>query len=191
MRKQLIATLLNSSDEENPIEEDSNLEIHDIESSSEESSNSEAECNCNSQTDYYKAILEANGLSINVLSKDEQNILDSIDKIKDAPIKRKMIEYYLSTFKKEKEESHLPSYEPYSLKKVLDEMKEINSSSIEKVSTILDLKGEINLLKKEIQEIKNHLSLLETSSSISPPSIPEKENQNLFNLIDHVTFQKW
>ena len=99
LRKQLLAALLNSSDEEN---EDLNLEVDDIESSSEGSSNSNLECNCNSQTDYYKAILEANGLSINVISKDEQNMLDIIDKIEDATTKRKIIEYYLSTFKQEK-----------------------------------------------------------------------------------------
>ena len=115
--------------------------------------------------------------------------MDNIDKIEDASTKRKMIEYYLSTFKKE-EESPLPNYLPYSLKKVLDDMKEINSSTIEKPSTLPHLKGEINILKKEIQEIKNRLSHVEaSSSSISPPSISEKDN--FLTLIDNVTFQKW
>ena len=83
----------------------------------------------------------------------------------------------------------MPNYEPYSLQKVLDNIKEVDSSSIEKASTIPDLKGEINILKKEVQEIKHRLLLLETSSEASPCFIPE--NDNFLTLIDHVTFQKW
>ena len=47
-------------------------------------------------------------------------------------------------------------------------------------------------MKKEIQEIKTRLSLVEasSSSSISPSSIPVEKN-NFLNIIDNVTFQKW
>ena len=56
----------------------------------------------------------------------------------------------MSIFKPgEKHNNPLPNYEPYSLQKVLDDLKIIGLS--EKEATIPDLKSEVSILKGEIQ----------------------------------------
>ncbi|KAK2991024.1 hypothetical protein RJ640_018019 [Escallonia rubra] len=77
-------------------EDDHSLELNNIDgdinsscSSSNHSSDHEDTCHdCNSKTDYYKAILDMNGLSINVITSEESIILDLLDKI-DDPEKKK------------------------------------------------------------------------------------------------------
>ncbi|KAK2976497.1 hypothetical protein RJ640_001042 [Escallonia rubra] len=80
-------------------EDDHSLELNNIEgdinsscSSSNHSSDHEDTCHdCNNKIDYYKAILDMNGLSINVITSEESIILDLLDKIDDPEKKKQVI----------------------------------------------------------------------------------------------------
>ncbi|KAM7510610.1 hypothetical protein LguiB_009485 [Lonicera macranthoides] len=193
LKRQLMAVLLNPSDDENISANSANEEINEIAShiseSSTHNSESDSDCQCKAQTDYYKAILETNGLSINVLTKEEQSILDLIDQVEDNNVKRKLIEQYLATFKTEKS-SILPSSEPYSLHNILESF----YKTPEKEATVSDLKSEINILKTEMKDIKLRLIILENSqkdNNSSSKEITIQDNNNFLNLIDRISIQKW
>ncbi|KAK2993467.1 hypothetical protein RJ640_015151, partial [Escallonia rubra] len=79
-------------------EDDHSLELNNIDgdinssySSSNHSSDHEDTCHdCNSKTDYYNAILDMNGVSINVITSEESIILDLLDKIDDSEKKKQI-----------------------------------------------------------------------------------------------------
>ena len=92
--------------------------------------------------------------SIQVITEDQKNILDIIDKITDPETKMKFLELCYATHSTPPEPK--PTVENYHLKEVINM---IHSSVVEKPVTIQDLRFEINSLKKEIQQLKacNHI----------------------------------
>ncbi|KAK2992552.1 hypothetical protein RJ640_010434 [Escallonia rubra] len=95
------AILLNSSDSETDSTNELNIIDEDVQSSSSSSrqdhcSDQEAECHeCSSKIDCYKAILDMNGLNINVIASEESIILDLLDKIDDPERKKQVIFKYI------------------------------------------------------------------------------------------------
>ncbi|KAI8554885.1 hypothetical protein RHMOL_Rhmol05G0131500 [Rhododendron molle] len=203
LRQQLFKLLLESSEESS--DEETEDQVNDLSDHDEESSSTEEEapCNCNNlefstSDNYWKAIVEMNGLSINVLTDKQQGLLDIIDQIEDPQLRIKIIETCIASNTKEEEETKPRILnETYSLKTVLDRLEQIGS---DKPATIPDLKGEINTLKteikllksfqtratQEIQDMNQRMISLEKKGSI----VLEDDSKYL-NLINNVVYQKW
>ena len=87
-KEQLRLALLNQSDEEagDSEEEEDDWPLNAILFGEED------DCNCN----HYEAILNRNGLNLNVLTTEEDMILKFIDKIEDSQEKQKVVESYIA-----------------------------------------------------------------------------------------------
>lgn len=162
LRQQLCKLMLNFSDSESSTEQEINDISTESDSESTESNNSPRNFNCNNlegdcstSDNYWKAIVEMNGLSINVLTDQQKSLLDLIDQIQDPQLKMKIIENCLSSVKEEEEEKPSIPVITYSLKEVLNR---ISANDNSKPVTISDLKGEINTLKSEIMLLKTFQS---------------------------------
>ncbi|KAH7865247.1 hypothetical protein Vadar_004141 [Vaccinium darrowii] len=99
LRLQLSKLLLNTSDES---DQESSDEINELDySTSSESGYSPTEdCTgkcCSSHQDALKVFANLNGLSLNVLSRSQQEILELVDKVQDPEIRRKIIELSLNS----------------------------------------------------------------------------------------------
>ncbi|KAK2994547.1 hypothetical protein RJ640_012546 [Escallonia rubra] len=220
LRKQLNEILLNPSDSE----EDHSIELNNINgdinsssSSSDHSSDHEDTCHdCNSKTDYYKAILDMNGLSINVITSEESIILDLLDKIDDPEKKKQVIFKYLhgkQSLPTPNASRQTPTIgNTFNFSTVMDRLQDIEPKS----PTIQDLQGEILSLKRDVKNLSTRISLLELhnveevrseeeelylnddnnalkinsdfANDINIPS-PSKDQEILS--IDRVVFQKW
>ncbi|KAK2976061.1 hypothetical protein RJ640_024789 [Escallonia rubra] len=221
LRKQLNEILLNPSDSE----DNHSLELNNIDgdinsscSSSNHSSDHEDTCHdCNSKTDYYKAILDMNGLSINVITSEESIILDLLNKIDDPEKKKRVIFKYLHGKQSPptpNDSKQIPIIgNTFNFSTVMDRLQTIEP----KGPTIQDLQGEILSLKRDVKTLSTRISLLELHNieevkseeeeeiylndnnnrlKINPDIIndtkipsPSKEQEILS--IDRVVFQKW
>ncbi|KAK2979079.1 hypothetical protein RJ640_026029 [Escallonia rubra] len=221
LRKQLSAILLNPSDSE----DDHSIELNNIDrdinsssSSSNHSSDHEDTCHdCNSKIDYYKAILDMNGLSINVITSEESIILDLLDKIDDPEKKKQVIFKYLHgkqnpSTPNTSRQSHAIG-NTFNFSTVMDRLQVVEH----KGPTIQDLQGEILSLKRDVKTLSTRISLLELHNieevgseedelylkdnnvlmidsdfikETNSPSLPELKDHEILN-IDRVIFQKW
>ncbi|KAK2987236.1 hypothetical protein RJ640_017426 [Escallonia rubra] len=222
LRKQLNEILLNPSDSE----DNQSLELNNIDgdinsscSSSNHSSDHEDTCHdYNSKTDYYKAILDMNGLSINVITSEESIILDLLDKIDDPEKKKQVIFKYLHGKQSPptpNDSRQIPTIgNTFNFSTVMDRLQTIEP----KGPSIQDLQGEILSLKRDVKTLSTRISLLELHNieevrseeeeeeiylndnnnrlKINPDIIndtkipsPSKEQEILS--IDRVVFQKW
>ncbi|HEX7868548.1 MAG TPA: retropepsin-like aspartic protease, partial [Chryseobacterium sp.] len=164
-------------------------------------------CKTSAEADYWKAIVEMNGLdvgspSINVLTDTQKSLLDLAENIKDPEIKLKFLEI---CYKNQKTEDNLP-IDQYSMRKVMKRIK--NVSTADKPTTTLDLKNEINILKSEIKQLQNTNTIIfhdlksikqqlnnkqdnhVESSKTESTDKPESSEQYLM-LMNQVVFQKW
>ncbi|PIA30621.1 hypothetical protein AQUCO_05400010v1 [Aquilegia coerulea] len=156
------------------------MEIEELTNSDSSSGNQSGKgCStyCKTSQDYYKAIIDMNGLNINVLSENQTLILDIIDKISDPIEKRQAIERHLENSSNTNLNSSI--LKPYSLQEVFDR---IESRTIVKETTIFDLKGEMNNLKVEIENLRWRISQLETNNTLPPPTITKDEIGDLLSL---------
>ncbi|KAK2971279.1 hypothetical protein RJ640_001305 [Escallonia rubra] len=222
LRKQLNEILLNPSDSE----DNHSLELNNIDgdinsscSSSNQSSDHEDTCHdCNSKTDYYKAILDMNGLSINVITSEESIILDLLDKIDDLEKKKQVIFKYLHGKQSPptpNDSKQIPTIgNTFNFSTVMDRLQTIEP----KGPTIQDLQGEILSLKRDVKTLSTRISLLELHNIEEVKSEEEEEeiylndNNNRLKInpdiindtkipslskeqeilsIDRVVFQKW
>ncbi|KAK2975741.1 hypothetical protein RJ640_022747 [Escallonia rubra] len=207
LRKQLNEILLNPSDSE----DNHSLELNNIDgdinsscSSSNHSSDHEDTCHdCNSKTDYYKAILDMNGLSINVITSEESIILDLLDKIDDPEKKKQVIFKYLHG----KQSPPTPNDSKqiriigntFNFSTVMDRLQTIEP----KGPTIQDLQGEILSLKRDVKTLSTRISLLELHNIeevkseeeeeiyLKVTKIPSPSKEQEILSIDKVVFQKW
>ncbi|XP_058192187.1 uncharacterized protein LOC131309594 [Rhododendron vialii] len=125
LKQQLFKLLLNSSDSES--QDDSEGQINEVSdqdqgedtsSTSEEQDSNNCRCNsveCSTSDNHWKAIVEMNGLSINVLTDKQQGILDINDEIDDPQLKIKIIETCISSNIEEEREQPLMPNKTYSL----------------------------------------------------------------------------
>ncbi|KAK2993200.1 hypothetical protein RJ640_005168 [Escallonia rubra] len=218
LRKQLNEILLNPSDSE----DNHSLELNNIDgdinsscSSSNHSSDHEDTCHdCNSKTDYYKAILDMNGLSINVITSEESIILDLLDKIDDPEKKKQVIFKYLhgkQSLPTPNDSRQIPTIgNTFNFSTVMDRLQ----TSEPKGPTIQDLQGEILSLKKDVKTLSTRISLLELHNIEEVRSEEEEEEEIYLNdnklkinpdfandtnipkeqeilSMDRVIFQKW
>ncbi|XP_050912612.1 uncharacterized protein LOC127127466 [Lathyrus oleraceus] len=185
--------LLNSDSEDYSSEEDINIIYESSSDCSSESSNNN-NCQCN-QLDYWKSIVDMNGL--NVLTSEQDEAIKAIESISDTNLKRKMLEVLIQ--ENSRKESPVITEAPYQLSEVLSRFRQSNIR--ETPVSIMDLNREINLLKNEIAQIKkeNHglsqrLTFLESNNSkieeIASTNNPSPSDRFL-SLIDRVTSQKW
>lgn len=150
---------------------------------------------CDGNCDYYKALCKANGLLM--LTKEENFIMDIIDKISDPEEKKNMLKKYLESHKGEKK-LKLKEPETYSLKDILNRVKTSNNiNPLSTETTIAELQHEVKMLKQEIKELKERMSLIEIN--------PKNDNQNnnnilgveelnsltFINVVDKVITHKW
>ncbi|KAH7835044.1 hypothetical protein Vadar_022325 [Vaccinium darrowii] len=155
-------------------EQESSEEINELDysTSSESEYSPPEECTgkcCSSHQDPLKVFANLNGLSINVLSKSQQDILDLVDKVQDPEIRRKIIELSLNSTISEAEPSEKPpnNTKYYSINEVFSRL-EAKSS---KPATLQDL-------QKEVNELKSELRLLKTSQL-------EQQDPSLFGISTH------
>ncbi|KAK2988442.1 hypothetical protein RJ640_022279 [Escallonia rubra] len=207
-------------------EDDHSLELNNIDgdinsscSSSNHSSDHEDTCHdCNSKTDYYKAILDMNGLSINVITSEESIILDLLDKIDDPEKKKQVIFKYLHGKQSPptpNDSRQIPTIgNTFNFSTVMDRLQTIEP----KGPTIQDLQGEILSLKRDVKTLSTRISLLELHNieeikseeeeeeiylndnnnrlKINPDiandtKIPSPSKEQEILSIDRVVFQKW
>ncbi|KAK2988674.1 hypothetical protein RJ640_012710 [Escallonia rubra] len=207
LRKQLNEILLNPSDSE----DNQSLELNNIDgdinsscSSSNHSSDHEDTCHdCNSKTDYYKAILDMNGLSINVITSEESIILDLLDKIDDPEKKKQVIFKYLHGKQSPptpNDSKQIPIIgNTFNFSTVMDRLQTIEP----KGPTIQDLQGEILSLKRDVKTLSTRISLLELHNIeevkseeeeeiyLNDTKIPSPSKEQEILSIDRVVFQKW
>ena len=151
-----------------------------------------------------------NGLSINVITDTQKDLLSSIDKINDPELRGKLLNFCL-----EQRQSHsqpipeimqLPSRH-YNLQEVFRRIE------TEQPVTLQDLKKEINILKIEVKQLKNSVSLqndkitylqvcqsiknkeiVPSSEETTPSSAKGKEvkedDDSYLNLLQRITYQK-
>ncbi|KAH7843036.1 hypothetical protein Vadar_012013 [Vaccinium darrowii] len=110
LRLQLSKLLLNTSEES---DQESSEEINELDysTSSESEYPPPKDCTgkcCTSYQDPLKVFANLNGLSLNVLTKSQQDILDLVDKVQDPEIRRKIIELSLNSTISEAEPSEKP-----------------------------------------------------------------------------------
>jgi hypothetical protein len=187
LRSQLAKVLLVNSESE----ESDNISDEDIESitNSETSDSDNNDCQCN-DLNYWKSIVEMNGL--NVLTSEQDQALKALESISDNSLKRKMIEFLIKENTKEK--SPIINEAPYQLSEVLSRFQQANTK--ETPVSINDLKREINSLKSEITQIKhdnimiNHrIEILENNKDSQ--SGPSNSSDHYLNILQRVTSQKW
>ncbi|KAH7854281.1 hypothetical protein Vadar_012059 [Vaccinium darrowii] len=164
LRLQLSKLLLNTSDES---DQGSSEEINELDytTSSESDYSPPADCTgkcCSSHQDPLRVFANLNGLSLNVLSKSQQDILDLVDKVQDPEIRRKILELSLNSTISEAEPFEKPpnTTRYYSINEVFSHL-EANGS---KPATLQDLQKEVNELKSELKLLKT--SQLEQHGSI-------------------------
>ncbi|CAL5212587.1 unnamed protein product [Lathyrus oleraceus] len=194
LRSQLEKVLLLNSDSENySSEEDINMIYESSTECSSEYSDSN-DCQCN-QLDYWKSIVDMNGL--NILTSEQDEAIKAIESISNKELKRRMLEVLIQ--ENSKKDFPVITEAPYQLSEVLSRFRQSNIR--ETPVSIMDLNREKNLLKNEISQIKREnyglsqrLTLLESSNSkveeISSTSNPSHSDEFL-SLIDRVTSQKW
>ena len=110
---------------------------------------------CSKNQEYWKAIVEMNGLSINVLTKTQSRILSMIDRIEDPEIKVKLINICLKQDQKNSEPSHEPMNIPNMYYNIQEVFRRIESPA--KLITLPDLQKEINNLKNEVKQLKHSI----------------------------------
>ncbi|KAH7835845.1 hypothetical protein Vadar_030434 [Vaccinium darrowii] len=154
LRLQLSKLLLNTSDESN---QESSDEINELDySTSSESGYSPTEdCTgkcCSSHQDALQVFANLNGLSLNVLSKSQQEILELVDKVQDPEIRRKIIELSFNSAVSEVESLEKPPNVTryYSINEVFNRLE----ASSSKPATLQDLQKEVNELKSELRLLK-------------------------------------
>ncbi|KAK2973105.1 hypothetical protein RJ640_009757 [Escallonia rubra] len=215
----------NTSNKSNKKASNHSIELNNIDgdinsssSSSNHNSDHEDTCHdCNSKIDYYKAILDMNGLSINVITSEESIILDLLDKIDDPEKKKQVIFKYLHG----KQNHSIPNTSrrspaignTFNFSTVMDRLQVVEN----KGPAIQDLQGKILSLKKDVKTLSTRISLLELRNiedvrskeeelylndnnvlkidsdfikDTNIPSPPEPKDHEIFN-IDRVIFQKW
>ncbi|CAK8565192.1 unnamed protein product [Lathyrus sativus] len=185
--------LLKSDSETNSSNEDIDM-IY--ESSSDYSSDNPDNNNCqHNKIDYWKSIVDMNGL--NVLTTEQDEAIKAIESISDNNLKRKMLEVLIKEISKKK--SPIINEAPYQLSEVLSRFQQ--SNICETPISLTDLNRKINLLKSKITHIKKdnqklsqRVSLLETGNlkveEISSTS-SLSTNDKFLTLIDIVISQKW
>jgi hypothetical protein len=173
LRSQLEKILL--SDYESDIESESNSdELDMIQEFSESSSDDNTDKN-NCQCDYYKSIVDMNGL--NVLTKEQDEALKALETIENGPIKRKMIEILMKEYSdSQKIQKPFIMEAPYKLSEVMERFHDSNIK--EKPISLNDLRMEMNNLKIEISNIKKENVLLNHRVSIleNPGGNPIEDN---------------
>ncbi|KAK2971280.1 hypothetical protein RJ640_001306 [Escallonia rubra] len=170
-------------------EDNHSLELNNIDgdinsscSSSNHSSDHEHTCHdCNSKTDYYKAILDMNGLSINVITSEESIILDLLDKIDDPEKKKQVIFKYLHGKQNPptpNDSKQIPTIgNTFNFSTVMDRLQTIEP----KGPTIQDLQGEILSLKRDVKTLSTRISLLELHNIEEVKSEEEEEEEIYLN----------
>ncbi|PIA24761.1 hypothetical protein AQUCO_35200001v1 [Aquilegia coerulea] len=160
------------------------MEVEELTNSESDISNQSGKgcsAHCKTSQDYYKAIIDMNGLSINVLSESQTLILDMIDNIVDPTEKRQAIEKYIKDSYNNKLNSSI--MEPYSLQKVFDR---IESKPLIKEAPISEFRKEINNFKTEINNLKWRISRLEVKNTLPIPVINMDETRGLLSLDNNI-----
>ena len=153
----------NHSDQSSEGEEDLNLNQIYFEDYSEEEKdehNSQEDYQC----DHYKAILNMNGMCINVFSKQETLVLKIIDKIEDHGEKQKALEAYI-LMAKENPETRIQSRlqeksQQYSLKEIL---KRIEDEGSKKELTVADLRKEVRKMEMDLKGLSDQVQDISTT----------------------------
>ena len=129
-----------------------------------------------------------NGLCIYVITKEENLILNFVDKIQNREVKRKALKEYIHISKEcyqpLKHLNYQEQSQQYSLKEIL---KRIVSEGSSKKATISDLGGEINETKKELKELKTRVQVFELVNSqelSNRHSEKEDDDQEFSKLLD-------
>ena len=98
-----------------------------------------------------------NGLSLNVLTNTQQDILSLIDKVTDLELRSKLLNMCLEQKQRQLSYAPKPMQIPpryYNIQKVFKRI-EITDQPV----TIQDLRNEIICLKAEVKQLKNSISL--------------------------------
>jgi hypothetical protein len=199
LRLQLGKLLLNSSSES-----ESDDELNELGYSSSSESESPEDCTgkcCTSSQNHMKVFANLNGLSINVLSKSQQDILQLVDQIHDTEVRDKIIKISLtSALESEPEKPSISKY--YSINEVFKRMEKTSISISKPVTTqdlqkeIINLKTEIDYLKlSQLENQKNFLSIneriLHLEKKNPSSSLSEVSESSYWEKSNKVIYQKW
>ena len=126
-----------------------------------------------------------NGLDLNVLTKEENFILDIIDKIQDPEEKRKTLAKYIEVAKEEvpqrKNQKGLQAQiqrhqQQYSFNEILKRIR--NTLPEIQEPTVSDLKQEISQTKRDLKDLKTRVQILELQQCVQTPLISKNEIDN-------------
>lgn len=171
LKRQLLVVFIDSDEEEFSSSGLSLISSCSNSENSEVSCDELEDCQCNEGD---ACLCALNGLSINVLTKEDSLILDLIDQVEDSAKKRQMIEKYITHAKSKKKSSEEDErFDPgqYSLQKIFDKVNErhkeptlkelqglltnLQANSDAREVDISDLKKEIKQIKKDIRWLKS------------------------------------
>ena len=143
----LYEVMLNTSESESKTDSDNEDDINQLDSSGEisnQTSSDQEECikgNCGCQPN-----------TINVISQDQELVLDVLRKVEDEKTKQDLYEVFKKSISKQEVKKIV---NPYNLNEILTRFNQKSTKDI----TIKDLQEEIKQYKKEIKDLRQFTSL--------------------------------
>ncbi|KAL4199070.1 hypothetical protein AMTRI_Chr03g49360 [Amborella trichopoda] len=134
---------------------------------------------CSDKTPTYSGKIPTHGL--HTLTKEDNFILDLIEKISDPDDKRQVITQFINlTKEKPKPVTLIKPPDEYNFSTI---MKRISQHEvIHKEPTIADLKTEVNNIKNEVSQLKHRIQILELQNNASKTAI-ENDDIEFDNLV--------
>ena len=143
----LYEVMLNTSESESRTDSDNEDDINQLDSSGEISSQTSSD-----QEECIKGNCDCQPNTINVISQDQELVLDVLRKVEDEKIKQDLYEVFKKSIGKQEVKK---TVNPYNLNEILTRFNQQYTKDI----TIKDLKEEIRQYKKEIKDLRQFTSL--------------------------------
>ncbi|RVW67140.1 hypothetical protein CK203_063958, partial [Vitis vinifera] len=192
--KNMLCKVMLNSDSESRTDSDNEDDINQLDSSGDVSSQSSSDqdvcikgnCNCRPKT-------------INVISQDQEFILDTLRKVEDEKTKQNLYEVFKKSVVKVEAKK---TVNPYNLNDILNRFDQQSPKDV----SIKELHEEVKQHKKEIKELRQFISLglsdlqdqinrignQEIHTDIPESShVNDNETNTFLNTVSRVIFQRW
>nr|KAJ0184480.1 hypothetical protein LSAT_V11C900504380 [Lactuca sativa] len=190
LKEQIRKIILNTdSDSDESISDFQTNDLNILENTTSSSEDSDI-CECIGKCHCNNLINVITSSSINVLSQDDKDLLNSLDSIKDKNIQELLIKQMLN-----KTNNITPANnENFNLKNIYERFTEAKPISMQ------ELQEELKIVKQEIKEIKNKIFILEKEKpstfknkniEINNEEENKIENVTIGKLINNQVSQKW
>ena len=143
----LYEVMLNTSESKSRTDSDNEVDINQLDSSGEISSQTSSD-----QEECIKGNCDCQPKTINVISQDQELVLDVLRKIEDKKTKQDLYEVFKKSVGKQELKK---TVNPYNLNEILIRFNQQSTKDV----TIKDLQEEVRQYKKEIKDLRQFTSL--------------------------------